>query len=219
MVSTVISAYQKTIDIPATVKSTNVVKEQEDSEMSEEERIFMFLDITSSTAIAELLGHIKYFELLNDFFKDVDEPIQKNKGEIYQYVGDEVVVTWPLIAGIQDSNCLNCFFNIVSTIRDLSEDYIKKYDLVPSFKAGMHYGKVSRGTIGTLKREVIYTGDVLNTTSRIEGLCNMYGVNILLSENLIDKLPQDNKYLSKRIGELVLRGKSTKVTLYTYQEA
>lgn len=217
MVSTVLSAYNKTTDIPSTIKSGKKIQQEEDVEMSEEERIFMFLDITSSTAIAEQLGHIKYFELLNDFFKDIDEPIGKNKGEIYQYVGDEVVVTWPLHLGVENSNCLNCFFDIVTTIHDLSDGYVEKYDLVPNFKAGMHYGKVSTGTIGTLKKEVIYTGDVLNTTSRIEGLCNMHGVNLLLSENLREKLPQDMKYIPKRIGELILRGKSAKVTLYTYE--
>ncbi len=177
----------------------------------------MFLNVTEFTGIAEQLGHIRYFELLNDFFKDIDEPIERHKGEIYQYVGDEVVVTWPLNAGVENANCLNCFFDIVSTIDNLSTEYIDKYDLVPSFKAGMHYGKVSTGTIGTLKKEIIYTGDVLNTTSRIEGLCNMHGVNILLSKNLVDQLQDNQKYSSKRIGELILRGKSTKVTLFTFE--
>ena len=215
MVATVLAAYKKTVQIPATVKERK--EELEDIGMSEEERIFMFLDITSSTAIAEQLGHVKYFELLNDFFKDIDEPIEKNKGEIYQYVGDEVVVTWPLNRGVENANCLNCFFDIVSTVEKLSNEYIEKYDLVPNFKAGMHFGKVSTGTIGTLKKEIIYTGDVLNTTSRIEGLCNMHGVNILLSDDLVSKLPESQDYSSKRIGELILRGKSSKVTLYTFE--
>jgi class 3 adenylate cyclase len=216
MVATVLAAYKKTVEIPATVKKRKE-KELEDIGMSEEERIFMFLDITSSTAIAEQLGHVKYFELLNDFFKDIDEPIERNKGEIYQYVGDEVVVTWPLNLGVENANCLNCFFDIVSTVEKLSEEYIEKYDLIPNFKAGMHYGKVSTGTIGTLKKEIIYTGDVLNTTSRIEGLCNMHGVNVLLSEDLVNKLPRNQEYFPKRIGELILRGKSSKVTLYTFE--
>lgn len=217
MVATVLAAYKKTVEIPSTVNKTKK-ENTEDVGMSEEERIFMFLDITSSTSIAEQLGHVRYFELLNDFFKDIDEPIERHKGEIYQYVGDEVVVTWPLTTGVDNANCLNCFFEIVATINDLSADYIKKYNLVPNFKAGMHYGKVSTGTIGTLKKEIIYTGDVLNTTSRIEGLCNLHNVNVLLSKNLFDRLPENQTYTAKRIGELILRGKSSKVTLYTFEQ-
>jgi len=70
----------------------------------------MFLDIKSSTTIAERIKHKKYFELLNDFFNDVTDPIIYNKGEIYQYVGDEITVSWKLENGVDNFNCINCFF-------------------------------------------------------------------------------------------------------------
>jgi adenylate cyclase len=176
----------------------------------------MFLDIRSSTTIAESLGHILYFELLNDFFRDIAEPISNNKGQIYQYVGDEVVVSWNLEDGLEGGNCLHCFFDIVDTINRLSSKYKEKYTHVPSFKAGMHFGKVSTGTVGTLKKEIIYTGDVLNTASRIEGLCNRHEVDLLLSKDLVDRLPENHNYLPHRIGEISLRGKSTEIILFTY---
>ena len=43
----------------------------------EEERIFMFLDMKSSTSIAEDLGHVKYFNLLNDYYRDLSDSIIK----------------------------------------------------------------------------------------------------------------------------------------------
>jgi adenylate cyclase len=114
-----------------------------------------------------------------------------------------------------DFNVLNCFFDIVETMKGLSQNYRDKYDLVPAFKAGMHYGKVSTGTIGTLKKEIIYTGDVLNTTSRIEGQCNHYGVNNLRSKDLMEAFPSGEYFEFERIGEISLRGKASFVTLYT----
>jgi adenylate cyclase len=177
----------------------------------------MFLDIRSSTTIAEDLGHVQYFELLNDFFRDIAEPISKNKGQIYQYVGDEVVVSWSLEDGLQEGNCLQCFFDIVDIMGGLNHKYVSRYGIHPSFKAGMHYGKVSTGTVGTLKKEIIYTGDVLNTASRIEGLCNKHDVDLLLSKSLIDKIPLNHKYEAKRIGEISLRGKSTEIMLFTVE--
>ena len=182
---------------------------------SEVERIFMFLDIRSSTTIAESLGHVQYFELLNDFFRDIAEPISKYRGQIYQYVGDEVVVSWNLEDGLDEGNCLHCFFDIVDTINRLSSKYEEKYTHVPTFKAGMHFGKVSTGTVGTLKKEIIYTGDVLNTASRIEGLCNRHEVDLLLSKDLVDRLPKNDSYLPHKIGEINLRGKSTEIVLFT----
>ena len=215
LVNTVISAFKKSPAKPESNNQVNNRKQVEDVELSEVERIFMFLDITSSTTIAEKLGHIKYFELLNDFFNDIEPPIESNAGEIYQYVGDEVVVSWPLDKGIENAKCLHCFFDIVKTINELSDKYNQKYELIPNFKAGMHYGKVSTGTIGTLKKEIIYTGDVLNTTSRIEGQCNQHNVNILLSEGLMKHLPNENQFDFARIGEISLRGKSSFITLFT----
>lgn len=218
LVNTVISAFKKIPEKAGISRGTATrksVTSEETVGMSEVERIFMFLDITSSTSIAEKLGHIKYFELLNDFFIDIAAPIEHHSGEIYQYIGDEVVVSWPLKEGIRDFNVLNCFFDILDTIDELSDTYQERYNLVPTFKAGMHYGKVSTGTIGTLKKEIIYTGDVLNTTSRIEGQCNQYKVNNLLSEDLIQAFPNGDFFEFEKIGEISLRGKASYVTLYT----
>jgi FixJ family two-component response regulator len=218
LVNTVISAFKKVPEKAGSSKGTGTRMSTGSVEtvgMSEVERIFMFLDITSSTSIAEKMGHIKYFELLNDFFMNIAAPIENHQGEIYQYIGDEVVVSWPLNEGIRDFNVLNCFFDIVDTIDGLSGNYQERYDLVPTFKAGMHYGKVSTGTIGTLKKEIIYTGDVLNTTSRIEGQCNQYKVNNLLSKDLIQAFPNGSYFEFEKIGEISLRGKASFVTLYT----
>jgi FixJ family two-component response regulator len=220
LVNTVISAFKKAPEKAGSTRNATSKKAKSSEEtvgMSEVERIFMFLDITSSTSIAEKLGHVKYFELLNDFFMDIAAPIEEHQGEIYQYIGDEVVVSWPLKAGIRDFNVLNCFFDIVDTIHGLSDNYQDRYNLVPAFKAGMHYGKVSTGTIGTLKKEIIYTGDVLNTTSRIEGQCNQYKVNNLLSKHLIEAFPDGDYFDFQKIGEISLRGKASFVTLYTSQ--
>src|SRR5690606_30234238 len=66
----------------------------------QEERIFMFLDLKSSTTIAEKIGSKRFFELLKEIFQDITEPIMDSLGEIYQYVGDEVVITWTMRNGL-----------------------------------------------------------------------------------------------------------------------
>ncbi len=218
LISTILSAFKKGF----TEKDSTLIKSNELPEETKHEhgftevtRVFMFLDIKSSTAIAEDLGHIRYFELLNDFFSDIADPISNNKGQIYQYVGDEVVVSWSVDSGISNNNCINCFFEITSTIDQLKSRYQKKYGIIPEFKAGFHFGTVSTGAVGTLKKEVIYTGDVLNTTSRIEGLCNQYDVNLLMSEDLLKQLALGENYSPQKIGEINLRGRNANITLFT----
>ncbi len=181
----------------------------------EETRIFMFLDLKSSTSIAEALGNIKFYELLNDFFYDVTDAIIEAKGEIYQYVGDEIIISWNTKNGIENLNCLNCFFNIQNAVKNLSGKYESKYGLVPSFKAGIHYGEVTVGEIGVLKREIVYSGDVLNTTARIQELCNKYNEKFIISKDLLDLLNTSKEYTFKEIGSINLRGRAAPVILYS----
>jgi len=175
----------------------------------------MFLDMKSSTTIAEKLGHVKYFEMLRAYYADLSDPIIQYQGELNQYIGDEMVITWTLENGLNNNNCVACFFEMKKELAKKSAQYINLYGLLPSFKAGIHIGKVTTGEIGKIKRDIIFTGDVLNTAARIQGLCNSYGMDILVSEELINKLDLDKRYAIQSLGERELRGRDKKVKLYT----
>jgi adenylate cyclase len=181
-----------------------------------EERIFMFLDLRSSTSIAEKLGEGRYFNFLKETFQYATPSILYSKGEIYQYVGDEIVISWKTNKGTENANCIQCFFNIQSSLNKKLDYYSEKYGVVPEFKAGLHYGYVMAGEIGMVKREIAFSGDVLNTTSRIQSKCNDLGVNILLSKFLLDKLSLNpDTFTPKLMGDIALRGKEQSLSLYT----
>lgn len=181
----------------------------------EEERIFMFLDMKDSTTIAEQLGHLEFFRLLNNFYLDITDAIIQTSGEIYQYAGDEVIVSWNLKKGLTNNNCIQCFFMIKDTFKALSESYMKRFDLVPEFKAGFHYGKVTTGEIGILKKEIFFTGDVLNTTSRIQANCNKFGTDNLISQELLSQLNLEDTYALTAMGECALKGRREKINLFS----
>lgn len=181
----------------------------------EEERIFMFLDMKSSTTIAEKLGHVQYFNLLKEYYSDLSDPIIQNGGEIYQYVGDEVIVTWKYKEGLTNNNCINCFFAMKTALNNQAEKYESEYGVIPTFKAGIHLGKVTTGEIGVIKKEITFTGDVLNTTARIQGLCNDYNVDLLISEKLTGTLNLGNTFQLQALGEAALRGRNEKIDLLT----
>jgi len=181
----------------------------------EENRIFMFLDMKSSTTIAEQLGHVEYFRLLNKYYTDTTEAIIQTSGEIYQYVGDEIIVSWNLKKGLASNNCIRCFFMIKETFSTLSDRYIESFGLIPKFKAGFHYGKVTTGEIGVLKKEIFFTGDVLNTTARIQASCNEYETDLLISEELISRLDINDTYDISAIGECELKGRNKKINLFS----
>lgn len=180
----------------------------------QEKRIFMFLDMKSSTTIAEQLGHVKYFELLKSYYANMTNAILETSGEVYQYVGDEIVITWKEKKGIHENNCINCFIKISNAITENEDFYIKQFGLVPEFKAGYHIGEVTAGEIGIIKKDIIYTGDILNTTARIQSECNTYHSKTLISETLFDQLTEEPGYSFIKIDKLLLRGKKEAIQLY-----
>ncbi len=181
-----------------------------------EERIFMFLDLRASTTIAEQLGEERYFSFIRKVFEDVTPSIIKSKGQIYQYVGDEIVITWNLEEGFNKANCVQCFFYIRDVLRKRAAFYEDKYDNIrPTFKAGVHFGHVMAGEVGVVKRDIAYSGDVLNTTARIQSKCNEFGVDLLISKALFNKLGQVlDAFSAKEMGCILLRGKQENVVLY-----
>jgi len=184
----------------------------------EEERIFLFIDLKSSTTIAEKIGHKSYSSLIQECFMELTKPILKFQGHVYQYVGDEVVVTWEMHQGIKNLNCIHFFYSFLDELKRMKNYFINKFEIFPEFKAGMSSGWVTVAEVGELKSEISYHGDVLNTASRLQGLCNDYGKKMLISESIYTEIEQKNTYNFNFIGNLQLKGKKQTVKIYAVEE-
>ena len=179
----------------------------------EEERIFMFLDIRHSTQLAEQLGDLKFSKFVRDFFDDLTSPITETRAEVSHYIGDEVVLTWWPDRGFNDANCMQLFFRMQSIIDRRRQYYMDEYGVVPEFKAGAHIGHVVATEVGNIKSEIVYHGDVLNTTSRVQGACNELGAQFLITDALAQRLPPAPWLELQPIGAVALKGKTEKVQL------
>ncbi|MEP3210501.1 MAG: adenylate/guanylate cyclase domain-containing protein [Maribacter sp.] len=185
----------------------------------EEKRIFMFLDLKSSTSIAETLGHLKYSQLIQDCFYDLNEVVPQYAAEIYQYVGDEAVLSWSYSKGLANNNCVALFFAFQTLLNTRSAYYTKKYGLLPEFKAGLHGGDLMVAEVGVVKKELAFHGDVINTSARIQAACNTHDVAVLMSEKLKEDLKVGHRYSTQFIGNLPLKGKKEASNVYTIFEA
>ena len=178
-----------------------------------EERIFMFLDLQSSTKWAEQLGHIKYSMLIQDCFNDLGVVVEY-EAEIYQYVGDEVILTWPLESGLRHQNCIRAFFAFKKQLTSRETYYKGKYGIVPFFKAGLNAGPITVTEVGRYKKEIAYHGDTINTAARIQGKCNELGEELLISGFLRQVLDW-SEFFIKEMGMLPLKGKSETVDIFS----
>ncbi|MFW5944691.1 MAG: adenylate/guanylate cyclase domain-containing protein [Bacteroidota bacterium] len=179
----------------------------------EQERIFMFVDMKSSTSIAEKLDHKKFSHLIQDVFNDL-EVVDNYEGEIYQYVGDGAIISWNLKDGLNRNNFLKAFYAFKKVIHLRRRYYRRKYGQEPKFKAGVHAGKVMVLQVGQIRRDISYNGDTINTAARIESKCNEYKREILISRDLYDSLEVKEGFSFKHIGEVQLNGKRKAVGIY-----
>jgi len=180
-----------------------------------EERIFLFLDLEGSTSLAERLGSARYFELLRRFVDDLTDAIVASRGEIYQYAGDEVVVTWPLADGVRAASCVRCFFWGRDAVAREAARYTRDFGTVPRFRGGLHGGTVTAGELGDLRRQIVFVGDILNTAARLEEYAKRAGLDLVVSDSLLRRLELPPGVLARRCGELELRGKEAPVAAYS----
>lgn len=180
-----------------------------------EVRTFMFLDLTSSTTIAENLGPLNFHRFMNEYFYDIDGPIIESKGEIYQYVGDEVIISWIGEKAFRNNNCIECYFRIRDITNQLEDKYLSQFGIVPAFKGGVHTGEVVAGEIGDSKKEIVFHGDVMNTASRIQSKCKELGKELLISHDVWIGLSEKSDYDFEELGKFVLKGKMQDMKLYS----
>jgi len=179
----------------------------------EERRIFMFLDLKDSTAYAEQLGHLRFSRLIQSCFHDLSV-VARHRAQVYQYVGDEVILCWEVDEGVEDANCVRSFFEFTRLLRERENVYRQNFGLVPEFKAGIHIGPATVAEVGEIKREISYLGDTLNTAARLQGKCNELQESVLVSSQVLEVLgrPRGLRFESK--GCLQLKGKDEPVVVY-----
>jgi adenylate cyclase len=185
-----------------------------------EECALLFIDMESSTAIAERLGETGFLDFLNRFVGDVTGPIVAQLGTIHKYVGDEIIVTWPLAVGIRDGHCVSACFDALAKLDALAAAYVRDFGRRANFRAALHCGPVVIGELGIVKMEIAFLGDTMNTAARMQQACRDTGHRVLASAALVDRLPALPPGVTKSpIGQLRLRGKQDEIGLYALAAA
>lgn len=178
-----------------------------------ESRVMMFMDLASSTTIAEQIGDENFLQFLDDTFAEFTEPILETGAEIYKYVGDEIILSWPEAKGLERAKCLRLFQLVKQAIRRRRAFFEKTYGVVPRFRAGVHVGSVVAGEMGDLKQEIAYVGDLMNTTARIAGHTRTARRDLLASQELVNRLQLPANVTAEALGRVTLRGKERPMEL------
>jgi adenylate cyclase len=179
-----------------------------------EERVLLFIDMRSSTATAERLGEARFLDFLNRFITDLSLAIAEAGGEIHKYVGDEVIATWTLAAGLNDAHCVRACFAALDRLAANGPAYEREFGLRADFRAGLHCGPVVVGELGYLKKEIALIGDAMNTAARIQQACRDTGCRVLASAALLERIAALPAGVTRRaLGPLSMRGKQQAIDI------
>jgi adenylate cyclase len=185
----------------------------------DEHRFFLFVDIVGSTALAERVGAAAVHRFLNIVFGLASDVVDDHDGEIHQYVGDEIVVTWPVKEGRRGARPIRCFLAIAAGLATASPALQREFGVTPRVRGALHAGPVITGEVGKSKREIVFHGDVMNTTARLEQLARDVDRSFIVSAEALAQLDERDGYVLEDLGPRAVRGRAAPVLVYAVTPA
>ena len=176
-----------------------------------EKRIVMFMDLKDSTPIGEKLGTKEYFRFIRDFIYFVSIAVIEFNGRIYQYVGDEVVVSWSY-SPANVKRCMDALIEARRLLQKNSNRFRRMYGVAPEFRVGIHVGDVTVGEIGVIKKDIAMSGDTMNTTARIRTACSELNQKFVVSKTFAELLDL-KEWQQEDLGAIELKGKKDEMQL------
>ncbi|MCC8982401.1 adenylate/guanylate cyclase domain-containing protein [Bradyrhizobium acaciae] len=173
----------------------------------EEDRFVLFVDIAGSTGLAERLGGIGIHRFLDRTFRLLTQSVVDYRGEVLNYVGDEIIVTWPEQSGAVDCRPLRCFLAMRRALQKAAPQFEREFGAVPQIRGSLHFGPVIVGEIGDVKRAIVFNGDVMNTAARLEELSRKVDGGFLASRAAMARFAAPPPFPLSDLGTLPIRGR------------
>lgn len=174
-----------------------------------------FSDIRGFTAASEKMTPEEVVFMLNEYFNVMVKVIERNHGWVNKYIGDAIMAVWgaPKSTDNDSVHIVNACLEMRMALAELNEKRIGRGDDPLLVGMGIHYGEVVAGTLGSDERiEYTVIGDAVNLAARIEASTKSFGADLLLSQNIADKVK--GLFILEKAGDVKVKGKSDVVSLY-----
>jgi len=136
---------------------------------------------------------------------------------VYQFVGDEAVISWKTKDIRNYENSIRLFWTFFNRIAHQSMFFEKNFETIPIFKGAIHSGKVMVAQVGGEgKTEIAYHGDVLNTAARMLENSKKNKSQLVISEQVKKHLSdQQSDFKNENSEEFLFRGKKRKIKVFS----
>lgn len=175
----------------------------------------LFSDIRGFTTMSESMEPDQLIKLLNRYFTPMTNAVLDHGGMLDKYIGDAVMAFYNAPVDIEDhaeASC-NSALEMIAQLNILNVELGNDGINPIMIGIGINTAEVVVGNMGSDTRfNYTVIGDGVNLASRIEGLTKNYGVNILITENTVEKI--GDKFLYRKIEAVKVKGKDKAVLLY-----
>lgn len=179
----------------------------------------LFSDLADFTTMSDGLPPQSLSKALISYFESATEGILDNKGTIIKYIGDAVLATWgaPLKSDREADRAIEAAIQMQrATVAPITlETPGGVISQVLETRIGINSGLALAGNLGSSRRfDYTVVGDSVNTAARLEGLNKMLGTSILVSEAVLAKCVEPERFLKRRMGRYVLKGRKSAIEVY-----
>jgi two-component system sensor histidine kinase ChiS len=182
----------------------------------QKEMTVLFSDIRSFTTISEAMESQEKFDFINSYLSRVSPVIRAHQGFIDKYIGDAIMALFPESAddAVRAAVEMQKQVIIYNQHRQLSN-----YPPI-AIGIGLHAGTLMLGTIGEQERmESTVIADAVNLASRLEGLTKVYGAGILVSDSILERLGEREKYMCRFVDRVTVKGQKSALSVFEIYDA
>ena len=181
----------------------------------------MFCDIRGFTTMSEGLDARALTHLMNSFTSPMSDIIAEAHGTIDKYIGDCIMAFWnaPLDDPEHAKNAVRAAQGIRRKLIELNRDMRAEAEVTGKpfhelhVGIGVNTGECIVGNFGSAQRfNYSLMGDPVNVASRLEGLCKLYRVDLVIGEETAAMLDDPNLI---ELDLVAVKGKTKAVKIFT----
>ncbi|MEG4488585.1 adenylate/guanylate cyclase domain-containing protein [Microcoleus sp. D2_18a_B4] len=174
------------------------------------EMAIMFSDMRSFTTMAEQMTPQENFDFINNYLQQISPEIRKHNGFIVKYIGDGVMAVFP--DGVDDA--IQAGIVKLEQLQKYNQSRKINGEIPLKIGIGIHVGDTMVGIIGDANRmQADAISDHVNLTARLEGLTKYYGVSLLISGDVVQRLSQPEKYHIRFLDRAIVKGRQEAITV------
>lgn len=189
----------------------NDITDVKKGDQIQQEMTVLFADIRSFTAISEKMTPKENFDFINSFLEHMEPAINSNNGFIDKYIGDAIMALF----GIKTDDAIEAALSMRKQLLIYNNKLISENKSPIEIGIGIHTGNLMLGIVGGSERlQGTVISNAVNLASRIEGLTKLYGIPLIITENVKNNIEYKNRYAFRYIDNVRVLGKKEAVKLY-----